>query len=122
MNTKNLKQLKLKWNDICDDYLYYFIRKHKFSTFGKQYEDMWLNGERGSWCMIQNMYISFIDIRYDIDNDIPAHMFEDFYWENIKKEDECGIYTSQTFQDYCKGYMRVRKELDNSKELFDSLF
>lgn len=92
------RELKLNWKEICNNYLFEFCNKHEYA-----YEpDCWIAGDPGTIVNIGDLFVSMEDIRYDIDNDIPEHYFENWYWKSL----EVYEITEQNYinyKSYCEG-------------------
>lgn len=70
----NKELVKRKYEDACNDYLKLFCEKHGFD-----YDDAvnsWVAGEAGGVCALGDYFVSFEDMKTDIDNDAP----KDEYW------------------------------------------
>ena len=70
----NKELVKRKYEDACNDYLKLFCEKHGFD-----YDDAvnsWVAGESGGVCALGDYFVSFENMKTDIDNDAP----KDEYW------------------------------------------
>lgn len=71
---ENKELVKRKYEDACNDYLKLFCEKHGFD-----YDDAvnsWVAGDVGGVCALGDYFVSFEDMKTDIDNDAP----KDEYW------------------------------------------
>ena len=92
------RELKLNWKEICNNYLFEFCNKHEYA-----YEpDCWVAGDTGTIVNIGDMFVSMESIRYDIDNDIPGHYFENWYWKSLEVYELTG-QNYINYQSYCEG-------------------
>lgn len=106
MNNENLKsnhelykrELKLNWKEICNNYLFEFCNKHEYA-----YEpDCWIAGDPGTIVNIGDMFVSMENIRYDIDNDVLKHCFENWYWKSLEVYELTG-QNYINYKSYCEG-------------------
>lgn len=127
-----MNTLQKDYNDICERYLRAFDEKHDLALFESDFKDCWIGGQVGSIADINDMYLNFDDIRYDIDNNIPAGKIFDWYWNSVDHAEMKVKYMN--FESYCKGAQdpvpekemkrikELRKKLDETyKEFLDSI-
>ena len=92
------RELKLNWKEICNNYLFEFCNKHEYA-----YEpDCWIAGDPGTIVNIGDMFVSMENIRYDIDNDVPGHYFENWYWKSLEVYELTG-QNYINYKSYCEG-------------------
>lgn len=92
-----IEELKKKYNEICNEYLYKFCLKNGF-----EYDPfMWIADNVGTIIMIADMFVNMEDIRYDVDNNIPKGKFNDWYWKSVELH-EFGV-SWMNYESYCKG-------------------
>jgi hypothetical protein len=72
------KELHDKYTDICNEYITIFLKKHNFHS-DYSGNDIWVANEPGTIALIEDMFVNFDDVRYDIDNDIPEEKFYKWY-------------------------------------------
>lgn len=112
------KELKIKFNDIIAEYTKAFIDKHEFEDYD---EDMWVAGCVGEIIMIGDMFVSFTDIKYDIDNDIDSDMFLKWYWKSLDCH-EIGL-DFPNYKNYCIGApIPSDEKIEHIKSLRKELF
>ena len=92
------KTLQQRWREICDDYVDYFCRGHEY-TYDPS---AWVGGNVGGVICINDMFISFDDIRYDVDNHIALDKFEQWYWKAVDLH-ELGVKNWLNYPSFCKG-------------------
>lgn len=71
---------KKLWHDICNEYLEEFCKRHGYSM--NPY--MWVHDNCGSMAEVCDMFVSMDDIRFDVDNDVVASAFPDWYWKGLE--------------------------------------
>ena len=107
-----MKKLKENFIDIVNDYMNAWCEKH-----GYDYEeDMWVGNDYGGVCAVGDLFVSFDDVRYDIDNDLPEKTFEDWYWYSLDIA-ELGCERIVNLKSYsmgCRPY--TDEQLDNIRE------
>ena len=73
--------MKKKYEEICNEYVYAFLRKHDF--YEKEYDEYsefyWIGNDVGTIIEVADYFIDFQDIKYDIDNDIPVPIYFKYY-------------------------------------------
>lgn len=94
----NTQRLKKRFETICNTYVALFCKKHDFEF------ERWVADDVGGTAECGDYYISFDEIRYDIDNDIPVSIYMKYY-------DYClAVYSvlpnirhAVNYPSYCKG-------------------
>ena len=83
--------LQQKFESIVELYVEAFLRKHGFfdDETGEYSEYDWVADDVGTILEVADRYISFDDIRHDIDNAIPKDRF--FEWYDYCVENESKI-------------------------------
>jgi hypothetical protein len=121
-NNMNNKTLRERFNDVCEEYVKLFVKKHG-------YEDVDWVDDIGDIICISDMYISFDDIRYDIDNNIPEESFEKWYWKSVERASSRIKYMN--YKSFCKGcpdpispeqeeeIEKARQRLEEARAAFD---
>lgn len=72
--------MKKKYEEICNEYVYTFLKKHDFyEEEYDEYSEFYWVGEVGTIIEVADYFIDFQDIKYDIDNDIPAPIYFKYY-------------------------------------------
>lgn len=75
MNQSHKNLIKERYENAVHEYCMAFCQKH-----GYDYDpDGWVGGNVGGVVLIAYYYINFDDIRYDIDNDVPEQIFQQYY-------------------------------------------
>ena len=93
-----MQTLKKKFENVVDQYLTLFCEKQGLH----KYNDTWCAGDVGGVIEINDAYLSFDDIRLDIDTNQPKGAIFKWYWENDYSENKIINYYS-----YIKG-LRVK--------------
>lgn len=102
------RTLKDEFNLIVDKYTATFCKKHELRFDG------WIGNGIGTIGCFGDYFISFDNIRYDIDNDIPEPVFFEYYDYDLRIP-EGGRRVN--YQSYVKGYRPYTEEqLDKIKE------
>lgn len=96
-----MNTLQEEFKDLCFKYLYEFNKKHELEMTERELKSCWIANEVGGIADLNDMYINFDDIRYDIDNDIPGDKIFDWYWNSVEHA-EMGV-KYMNFESYCKG-------------------
>lgn len=82
-NTKK-NELKNRWTEVSNEYLRLFCEKHEYD-----YEpDAWIGQDAGTVASIGDMFVSMDDMRYDIDNNVEAQLFDKWYWESLDRHEK----------------------------------
>lgn len=96
----SIKTRQERWNDICNEYLKDFCDKHEW----REVSDMWVSKKIGTIVVINGMFVSMDNIRYDIDNNVPKDYFAKWYWKSLKvSELTDGEKNYMNYENYCKG-------------------
>ena len=93
--------LKEQYADICYQYLQAFNAKHELEMNDYDLKTCWIGGEVGGIADINDMYINFDDIRYDIDNKISVGKIFEWYWNSVERAELKVKYMN--YPSYCKG-------------------
>lgn len=93
-----MESLKYKFKEVAEAYLKAFCEKHDYD-----YEnDSWIGGRVGEVAVLGDDFYDLNDIRYDIDNNIPAGEIEKWTAYFLRLEElECPKKIN--FQSWCKG-------------------
>lgn len=125
MENKPMGQwLSDRYKLIVNDYMYVWTTKHGFEYD----ENMWIGDNIGGICDICDMFVSFEDIRCDVDNELPENVFNEWYWYNLELS-ELGLDRNVTLKEYANGYRpysekdieKLRKLKSNVKNAEDIL-
>ena len=102
------EERKKAFAGVCDDYLKAFCEKHEFC-----YEDSyWVGDEPGGIACIGDYFVRFVEMAYDIDNDVPEEMFLKWYDYDLEigsleldyREVICAReFTKINYPSFCKG-------------------
>ena len=104
--------LKERLVEVVNDYMEAWCDKHDY-----QYEeDMWVGDDYGGICAVGDLFVSFDDVRYDVDNDLPEEIFEDWYWYSLEIE-ELGCEKNVNLRSYAMGCRPYTEEqLENIRQ------
>lgn len=96
-------QLRKQYENIANAYLKAFCEKHNFD-----YEDArrsWVADEPGGVCLISDYYVTYDDMRLDIDRDVP----EDEYWDYYNYSVQAAEYgfTCPNYSSWLEGCPRM---------------
>lgn len=82
-----MTNLKEKYEILCECYVEAFLRKHNLfdDETGEYCDYSWVGDDVGSILEVSDYYISFDDIRYDINNAIPKDTYFEYYNYCIEK-------------------------------------
>lgn len=82
--------LKTRYIAICELYCEHFLRKHGFfdDETGEYYD--WCYNDVGSCLEVSDYFISFDEVRYDIDNNVPKERYFEYYDYALEKASEDG--------------------------------
>lgn len=92
-------KLKERFKEIVNDYMQAWCDKHEYYYE----EDMWVANDYGGVCCVGDLFVSFNDVRYDIDNDLEEGVFEEWYWYILEIK-ELGCEKTVNLDTYAKGY------------------
>lgn len=102
------RTLKDEFNLIVDKYTATFCKKHELNFDG------WVGNDTGTIGCFGDYFISFDNIRYDIDNDIPKGVFFEYYDYDLRIP-EGGRRVN--YESYIKGYRPyTEQQLDEIEE------
>lgn len=124
-----MKTLKEQFEDICFQYLKAFNEKHELELEDYELKTCWIGDEVGGIADLNEMFINFDVIRYDIDNDVETDKFLEWYWNNVERG-EFGI-KYMNYPAFCKGapdhitpekmeeIKKCRKRLEEAQQAFN---
>lgn len=72
-------ELKTQFKEIAEKYVITFLTKHNFHENGEITEWRWIRDNAGGVLEVSDYFINFDDIRFDIDNEVPADQFFEWY-------------------------------------------
>lgn len=106
MEKKKRDRLKKGYEDACNAYLKAFCEKHDFD-----YDDAkasWVAGEVGDTCLCGDFYVSFEDMRTDIENEASEEEYFQYYDYTL----ECIKYaiSSPNYKSWLRGCPRLSEE------------
>lgn len=80
--------LQERFENICEDYLHAFMRKHEFydAETGEYVEYYWVSDDVGGVVCLADYFITLDEIRYDIDNGVDKDVYFKYYESRIEKE------------------------------------
>lgn len=79
-----MKKIQKQYQDVVNQYLKKFIKKHKYEF------SYWVCDEIGGIaCFIDQYFFNFDDIRFDIDNKVEKELI--FRWQDDDVEHNLGI-------------------------------
>lgn len=104
--------LQIEYNNICRKYAQLFCKKHDLV-----YNDNnWVAGEFGSILEVDDYFFDFLDIKYDIDHDIPEEEIFNYY-DYCLQAREFNI-TIPNYKSWCIGCPRTSEEtFENFRKL-----
>ena len=103
---ENKELVKRKYEDACNDYLKLFCEKHGFD-----YDDAvnsWVAGEAGGVCALGDYFVSFEDMKTDIDNDAPKDEYW-LYYDYSLEAHELG-FNCPNYPNWLRGCPRLSEE------------
>ncbi len=95
------KTLKEQYAEICLEYLRAFNAKHELDMEDYELKQCWIGDEVGGIADLDDMFINFDDIRYDIDNKVSRNKIFDWYWNSVERAELKVKYMN--YPAYCKG-------------------
>lgn len=100
--------LSEKYEEICTLYVEAFLRKHHLfdADTGEYSSYEWTADEVGGILEVDDYYIGFRDILYDIDNEVDKDKYDEYYQHNVDFGTE-GI--SVNYRSYLRG-ARIEKQ------------
>ena len=108
--------LKEDYARIADDYMCAWCLKHEYD-----YDAISRMDDDYRVCEAGDIYLSLDDVRYDINNNLPENVFEDYYWY----ASDVAMYApdiSITLPQYNAGYRPfTRIELEKLKDAHERL-
>ena len=122
------KALKERYADICLEYLRVFNAKHELDMEDYELKQCWVGDEVGGIADLNDMFLNFDDIRYDIDNKVSRNKIFDWYWNSVERA-ELGV-KYMNYPAFCKGapdpitpkdleeIKTCRKRLDEASKAF----
>lgn len=87
-NKLTLKEVKERLDNCIDLYVDFFCKKHDMDFGG------WVGNIKGGVCEVADMYLSFEDIRLDLEKDVYERGIYDWYWNNIEAGEKRCNYES----------------------------
>ena len=106
-----------KFAQACAEYIELFCQKH-FDCKPEECEIFWVRDEVGGLLVLNDYFISFLDLKYDIDYDVPKDQF--FAWYDYSLRVKEATDTDLNYQSYLAGY-RVQN-LDRIEALQKEVF
>lgn len=102
MNKAHKELMRERYENAVHEYCHAFCQKH-----GYHYDpDMWVGGRVGEIIEIADYFCDFVDIRYDIDNDIAEEMFVQWYDYSLELamlDAGEGKIKNVNYEHYCMG-------------------
>lgn len=97
-----------EFRTLCKKYVHAFMRKHKFyDTESGEYSIWyWVSNEIGNLLSIAGYYISFDDVRYDIDNGVDNAKFFEWYDYSLTNHKKGNI----NYKSYLEGARHEEQE------------
>ena len=93
-----MKTLKQKYEQIANDYINEFSKKHEIDFDG------WIGEDIGGVALFGDYFFNFDDLRYAIDNGLSFDWFIDWYYFVLEYQ--------KTFYNL-DGYSRLRRDAEN---------
>lgn len=75
----------MRYNNACNAYLKAFCEKHGFSY--ENAVDFWVANDVGSICMLGDYFVSFDDMKTDIDMDADKNQYWSYYDYMMESQD-----------------------------------
>lgn len=72
--------LQYTYESGCLQYAWDFETKHSIEFDG------WVNNEVGEIATFNEMFVEFRDLKFDIDSNLPEHIFAEWYYDCLDKE------------------------------------
>ena len=126
------KAISVRFEEICDEYLKLFCDKHGYDIdYELKNKLVWVGNDPGTVACIGDLFVSFDDIRYDIDHAVPEEKFEQWYWKALDRAESKLRYMN--YPSFCKGapdpiseedekrIKCARKLLEENKKQFEEL-
>ena len=108
---------RAKFAQACAEYIEAFCQKH-FDCGVGECEIFWVRDEVGGILMLNDYFLSFLDLKYDIDHDVPKDQF--FAWYDYALRVKAATDTDINYQSYLAGF-RVQN-LDRIEALQKEVF
>ena len=102
----NVQKTKQQFNDACNAYLKLFCEKHGFDY--EEAANSWVAGEAGGVCALGDYFVSFEDMKTDIDNDAPKDEYW-LYYDYSLEAHELG-FICPNYANWIRGYPRLSEE------------
>ena len=114
---EDTEQIRKDYEAVCGRYVEEFCRKHDFVD----YESYWVGGQVGTVLVLNDYFIDFNDLRYDIDEQIPTFKYWDWYDASLKRA-ELGL-NDLNYKSYCEGapWKWSNKEVNKILELREEI-
>lgn len=106
-----------KFAQACAEYIELFCQKH-FDCKPEECEIFWARDEVGGLLVLNDYFISFLDLKYDIDHNVPKDQFFTWYGYSLRVKEATD--TDLNYQSYLAGY-RVQN-LDRIEALQKEVF
>lgn len=90
MTTKELNELKNKYELICNDYVIFFCNKQEMDFEG------WVGDVVGGIAYCNDFFFDFLNIVLDINSKQPKGLIVDWYYENMENPEKSINYHSYT--------------------------
>lgn len=82
---KKLIRLKKEFEKACKGYVEVFMKKQGLvEDDGELYPHEWLGSDVGGVLIVGDEYISFDDIRVDVDQNIERGKYFDYYYHSVE--------------------------------------
>lgn len=102
----NRKEIQELYNDACNEYLQAFCEKHDFDY--DEASRSWVANEVGGVCLLGDYYISFDDMKTDIDMDTNENEFFNYYDYSLDAH-ELG-FNCPNYKNWLRGCPRLSPE------------
>ena len=85
-------KLKQQFEKVVDAYIEEFCKKQEIDMIFKDAEN-WVIKDKGGIIDICDMFLSFDDIRLDIDQEAPKGLIIEWYWANDYEKQSINYYS-----------------------------
>lgn len=102
----NRKEIQELYNDACNEYLQAFCEKHDFDY--DEASRSWVANEVGGVCLLGDYYISFDDMKTDIDMGTNENEFFNYYDYSLDAH-ELG-FNCPNYKNWLRGCPRLSPE------------
>lgn len=109
--------VKDKFAQVCAEYIEIFCQKH-LGCKSEECEIFWVHDEVGGLLVLNDYFISFLDLKYDIDHNVPKDQFFGWYDYSLRVKEVTDV--DLNYQSYLAGY-RVQN-LDRIEALQQEVF